>query len=206
MNATPWPAIHGAVLLALLGGFYFWLAPVWPWVWLVPLAAYASLVLLIPPLRLSFSGLSLGRLDKVGILSALLLSGVTSAALLAYHALVGPEVKTLAASLPVAAFGNAVIAWLSFSIVNALSEELVFRGVLFHAVAGEWGAAVAVGGTALVFGLGHLQGYPPGPLGAALAGVYGVALGLLRWWTDGLALPIGCHVCADATIFGILVS
>ena len=206
MKPTPWPAIHGGVLLALLGVYYFWLPPIWPWFWLLPLAAYGCLVLLIRPLRQSLSGLSLGRLDKVGVLSALLLSGVTSAVLLAYHVLVCPDVTILAASLPVAAFGNVVLAWLSFSIVNAFLEELVFRGVLFHAVAGEWGAAVAVGGTAVVFGLGHLQGYPPGPLGAVLAGVYGVALGLLRWWTGGLALPIGCHVCADATIFAILLS
>jgi hypothetical protein len=39
-----------------------------------------------------------------------------------------------------------------------------------------------------------------------LAGAYGVALGLLRWWSGGLGLTIGCHVCADATIFGIMVS
>ena len=205
MKATPWPAIHGAVLLVLLGVYYIWLPPVWPWFWLLPLVGYASLVLLIRPLRQSFSGVSLGRLDKVGILGALLLTGITSLVLLAYHALVSPDVTTLAASLPLSAFGNVAFAWMSFSIVNALLEELVFRGILFHAVAGEWGAAIAVGGTAVVFGLGHLQGYPPGPLGAVLAGVYGVVLGLLRWWTRGLALPIGCHVCADATIFGILV-
>ena len=61
--------------------------------------------------------------------------------------------------------------------------------------------AVTLGVTAALFGLGHLHGYPPGPLGAVLAGLYGVALGLLRWWAGGLGLAVACHVSADATIF-----
>ena len=39
-----------------------------------------------------------------------------------------------------------------------------------------------------------------------LAGLFGLAMGLLRWWTGGLGLAIACHVCADATIFVILAS
>jgi hypothetical protein len=39
-----------------------------------------------------------------------------------------------------------------------------------------------------------------------MAGLYGLALGMLRWWAGGLALAVGCHVCADATIFGLVFS
>jgi hypothetical protein len=39
-----------------------------------------------------------------------------------------------------------------------------------------------------------------------LAGGYGVALGLLRWWTGGLGVILACHVTADATIIAILAS
>jgi membrane protease YdiL (CAAX protease family) len=78
--------------------------------------------------------------------------------------------------------------------------------VLYEAFLADWGPAVAILGTAVCFGLGHMRGYPPGPLGAVLAGGYGLALGLLRWRSGGLALSIGCHICADATIFAILAS
>lgn len=59
--------------------------------------------------------------------------------------------------------------------------------------------------TSLLFGFGHLQGYPPGYVGAFLACVYGFAIGALRIYTKGLALPIVAHIFADATIYGILV-
>jgi membrane protease YdiL (CAAX protease family) len=124
---------------------------------------------------------------------------------LGFHAWVRPEVKELAAGLPVAAFGNVLLAGVCFSVVNATLEEVVFRGVLWGAVADEWNSGVALAVTAVFFGLGHLHGYPPGPVGAVLAGVYGLALGILRWWTGGLALAVGSHACADATIFGLLL-
>jgi membrane protease YdiL (CAAX protease family) len=84
-------------------------------------------------------------------------------------------------------------------------EELIFRGILWDVVADEWNEAAALGVTALLFGAVHLQGYPPGPLGALMAGLYGATLGALRWWTGGLGLATACHVGADATIFCILV-
>ena len=97
-------------------------------------------------------------------------------------------------------------AGICFSIVNAVLEELIFRGILWEVVSEEWNNAMALGVTALLFGVGHLDGYPPGPLGVILAGLYGITLGGLRWWTGGLALTTACHVGADATIFCILAS
>jgi membrane protease YdiL (CAAX protease family) len=128
----------------------------------------------------------------------------TSAVLVWFHWLVRPEVTHLAAKLPMIFLQNLVVAALCFSALNALLEELVFRGVLYEALAAEWGGAVAVGGTAAAFGLGHLAGYPPGITGAILAGLYGIALGLLRWWAGGLGLVLACHMAADATIFGLM--
>ncbi len=99
---------------------------------------------------------------------------------------------------------NLLFAGICFSAANATLEELIFRGLLWEAAAAEWNVGIALAATTILFGVGHLHGYPPGPLGAALAGIFGLALGLLRWWTGGLGLAIAVHVCADATIFGVL--
>ena len=60
------------------------------------------------------------------------------------------------------------------------------------------------GGTGVLFAMGHLHGYPPGPIGTVLAGIFGFAVGLLRLWAGGLGLAIAVHICADATIFSLL--
>ena len=98
-----------------------------------------------------------------------------------------------------------LVAGFVFAALNAILEELVFRGVLLDALEAQWGGMVAVVTTAILFGLGHLSGYPPGRDGAILAGLYGVVLGWLRVRTGGLFLPIFAHIGADATIYGILV-
>jgi membrane protease YdiL (CAAX protease family) len=204
---TRWITLHAGLFLAALGFVAVCLPGLgWPWYLVLPLAGYGGAVLLVPALYRTAPRLAVGRLSGARVLVAGALSIATSAVLLTYQAMVQPDLTALGANVPVAAFGNLVLAGLCFSVANAALEELVFRGVLYDALAAEWGAAVAVGVTAAAFGIGHVHGYPPGPPGAALAGAYGVALGLLRWWTGGLGLPVGCHVCADAAIFGILAS
>jgi membrane protease YdiL (CAAX protease family) len=61
-------------------------------------------------------------------------------------------------------------------------------------------------GQALAFGVGHAHGYPPGPLGIGMASVYGLLQGVLRQRAGGLAAPWISHVCADATIFWLVVA
>src|SRR5206468_2309260 len=114
------------------------------------------------------------------------------------------DLQGLVAKLPMDWFGNLLLAGVCFSVVNAAAEELIFRGVLWEVVSDEWNQGAALGVTAVLFGAGHFNGYPPGPIGAILAGLYGVTLGALRWWTGGLGLVTACHVSADATIFCIL--
>jgi membrane protease YdiL (CAAX protease family) len=172
---------------------------------LVPLAGYLVLVGLIAPLRRTCHWFAIGRFDwpAAGATAGIIL--VSASALVLYQAAVGPDVTPLVSRLPLTALGNVVLAGACFAVVNAVLEELIFRGVLYDAVASQWGWWVAVGVTAVAFGVGHVNGYPPGWLGSVLAGSYGVMLGLLRWHTRGLALPAVAHVFADATIYGILV-
>jgi membrane protease YdiL (CAAX protease family) len=176
----------------------------WPWYLLLPLLAYGGIALLFAPLRRTAPMINFGRVSGAPLLCATILSAATTVVLTAFHAWVRPDVTELAGRVPIAAFGNVALAGICFSILNATMEEVVFRGVLWGAIAQEWNNGVALLVTAGFFGVGHLHGYPPGLVGAVLAGTYGLALGLLRWWTGGLGLALACHVCADATIFSLL--
>ncbi|HVS35201.1 MAG TPA: CPBP family intramembrane glutamic endopeptidase, partial [Gemmataceae bacterium] len=147
-----------------------------------------------------------GRIDRVGVAGAVALSVAASAVLLGCHAVLHPDVSPLAAHLPALVFRHTLLAAIVFSTANAVLEELLCRWVLYDAVEAEWGGAMAVAATSVFFGLGHWNGYPPGWMGAFLAGAYGVGLALLRRWSGGLALSMACHIGADATIFWILVS
>jgi membrane protease YdiL (CAAX protease family) len=199
-------AIHGAVYLTALTVALIAMSPLrWPWYLVLPLLAYVIVVVAWPRLRRTAPRLALGRMVGWPLAVALVLAITTVVALLGFQALARPEVAGLAAGLPVAAFGSLLVAGVCFSTTNAVLEELTFRGVLWEATAAEWNRGVALGATTILFGLGHVHGYPPGPLGAVLAGIFGMALGLLRLWTGGLGLAILVHICADATIFTLLV-
>jgi membrane protease YdiL (CAAX protease family) len=204
---STWRPLHGGVFLAL-----FLLLPLtlpffltWPWVWLAPLAGYLIVVSIVPPLRRTFAWPRCGRIDWSSTAATAILILLTSAVLVLYQVLAQPDVTALRASLPFAVLGGVVLAGVVFAVLNATLEELVFRGVLFDALASEWGGVMAVMVTAVLFGLGHRTGYPPGPVGVCLAGLYGLALGLLRLWVGGLALPILAHIAADATIYALLI-
>ena len=106
--------------------------------------------------------------------------------------------------LPIAALGGIVSAGLLFSIFNAILEEIIFHGILFDSAESQWGVWIAVAATAILFGYGHLRGYPPGLAGAFLAGLYGLCLGWLRIYTGGIGWPVIAHIAADATIFVLI--
>jgi membrane protease YdiL (CAAX protease family) len=171
---------------------------------LLPLLVYAVIVLASPGLRRTAPRFAFGRCSGWPLAAAVALGTATSVALVGCQALARPDVSKLAAGLPAFAVGHLLLAGLCFSVTNAALEELIFRGVLWEVASAEWNVGVALVGTSVMFGLGHLHGYPPGPLGAVLAGLFGLALGLLRLSTRGLGLAIAVHVCADATIFGLV--
>lgn len=200
-------AVHGGLFIAALA-LVFVVCPLlpWPWYLVLPLAVYSAIVAVCPPLRRTMPRIRVGRVGGAPLLAAIALAAVTALVLVTYDVLVRPDVAALAANLPAGAFGNIVLAGICFSIVNAVMEELIFRGVLYEALSAEWGVVMAITITTALFGLGHLGGYPPGPAGAVLAAGFGAAMGLLRWWTGGLGLAIACHIVADATIFLLLVS
>ncbi len=195
---------HGVVLLV---GFLFpLLVPAlrhWPWYLLAPLAVYAVVVLAVPGLRRSICWLRVGSAGPRVMAATLVLILVSSATLILYRVLVRPDLHELVEQLP-----NEPASWLLvgvvFATVNALLEEAIFRGILLDAFAAQAGVRMALFVQAVLFGIGHAHGYPPGVIGAVLAGVYGLLLGLLRLYARGMVAVAAAHICADATIFWIV--
>lgn len=176
----------------------------WPLLWLAPLAAYGALVLVVPPLRATFRPWCFGEASPGAVAACSVIALGSCGVLVAFHTLTRPDLSHYSGFLPASTLGGIVAMGVLFSVFNALFEEIIFRGVLFDSVESQWGVWVAVIATAFLFGYGHMRGYPPGALGAVLAGVYGLCLGWLRVFSGGLGLPVIAHIAADATIFTIV--
>jgi uncharacterized protein len=201
-----WRALHGIVFLGLFG--FCGLTHTtrgWPWFWLVPLVSYFFLVGLIPSLRRTLTRPQAGRITIGAIVATGAIAIVSSASLVLYQIMMKADLRAIGAILPVRELGGIFIAGILFPLINATLEELIFRWILFDAIDSEWGWQTAVVATGVLFGLGHRSGYPPGTIGACLAAIYGMLLGLLRVQTGGLLLPVVAHIIADATIFGIWI-
>jgi membrane protease YdiL (CAAX protease family) len=128
----------------------------------------------------------------------------TSLVLVAFDSITRPDVRVFRSAITANILGSTLAAGVLFSLLNATMEEFIFRGVLFDALRSQWSVTLTVVFTSLLFGLGHLRGYPPGTSGALLAVVFGAVMALLRVWTGGLAMSVLAHVGADATIFWLI--
>jgi membrane protease YdiL (CAAX protease family) len=178
----------------------------WPWYFLVPLLIYAAVVLAVPPLRRSVRWLRIGRLDGLALAATMGIMLISSTVLVLYQVLFHPDLSELADRLPLHTGMPMLAAGAVFALSNAVMEELIFRGVLQDALVSQVGRSAGLVVQAVVFGLGHAAGYPPGALGVVLAGLYGLVLGVLREWSAGLGAASIAHVGADATIFVIVVA
>jgi uncharacterized protein len=98
-----------------------------------------------------------------------------------------------------------IAAGLLWSIINATSEEFLWRGMIFDTLERHLTSSAAVISIqALSFGAAHFHGFPRGASGMVLASIYGFMLGCLRKQANGLLAPIVAHVFADITIFLIV--
>lgn len=103
--------------------------------------------------------------------------------------------------------------WLSvyqLGAVAGISEEILFRGVLYRILEELLGSWVAIIGSAVVFGAVHLSN-PDGTVwGAVAIGLEaGLLFGVLYAWSRSLWLTIGFHAAWNVfqgSIYGISVS
>lgn len=94
---------------------------------------------------------------------------------------------------------------LFFALVNALAEEITFRGVLLDGLTSAIGVRAALVIQAVVFGLIHVDGLPNGSWGVLMSGIYGLLLGIIRIQARGMAAPLAAHFLADLVVFGWLI-
>ena len=211
MNAQAHPpAADHAILHGLIFFGLAWVAGAnpalgaWPLPLAAPLIAYVLLIALVPKLRATAPRVRAGRIDALALKMTVAVMIISIGVLVAFDRIMHPDVGEYRAFLPVSALGGVISAGILFALLNPVLEEVIFRGVLFDAVRSQVGLIATVFITAALFGIAHLRGYPPGPIGAALAFLYGIAMGGLRSLTGGIALPIVAHVAADATIYVLI--
>jgi uncharacterized protein len=198
--------IHFGLLLALLTlPAFIRELQLWPLYLLAPLAIYALIVAVAPPLRRSVHWLRVGRLDGAVLAwTAVIILG-SSAALIMWFVLARPDVSAFTEKIPHVGPMQLLLIGVTFSLANALMEEAIFRGVFQEALTVEWGPWAAIGVQGLLFGAMHIRGFPHGLEGMVMASAYGITLGWLRLRSGGMAAACIAHVCADATIFSLLV-
>jgi membrane protease YdiL (CAAX protease family) len=89
---------------------------------------------------------------------------------------------------------------------NAMAEELIFRGVFANELIKLAGLNGGIMLQSLIFGFAHFRyGFPNGLLGASLACIFGLFMGILYVQTGGIIMPIIIHTIVDIMIFKIVL-
>lgn len=126
-----------------------------------------------------------------------------------------------AAAALIAAFGGYSFSWAHHHVLStvasvvavqagaAVTEELIFRGVVLQAIEQRWGSKVAVVVTGLFFGAAHLAN--PGATlwsGLAIAIEAGLMLGAAFLWRRSIWLVVGVHFAWNTAeqLLGVPVS
>ncbi len=165
------------------------------------LVGHLTVVLLFERARWETTGLGPGGWRPVGLLLGIALGICTI--LLPAAVLMGLGHLQFVPTSPgplLTAYGTTALVL----AMPALIEELVLRGYLLGALAREWGNAVAIGITSVVFGLLHLgnPGATAWTMGAVV--VAGVLLGTVRLVTGSLAAAWLAHLAINWTQGGLL--
>ncbi|MCP3966567.1 MAG: CPBP family intramembrane metalloprotease [Lentisphaerae bacterium] len=93
-----------------------------------------------------------------------------------------------------------------FAFVNAVFEEVVFRGIMQTALIkvfrNRYWAVIL---QASAFGFAHYAvGFPNGFIGVLMTFMYGLAIGAIKERTNGILWPILVHTLADFVIFNLV--
>ena len=176
----------------------------WPLYKVTPLVVYGVVVGMSQHLRKSVLWIRPGRLGvDIWVLVALIVL-ISSGALLAWKAVGKPDLGPCRANIPAMPLYLMPFAGVAFALINSAVEEAIFRGILLQAL----DSAVGAGIIPLViqagfFGWMHYSevGCPKGLSGVAMASVYGLLLGYLRYRSRGMLAPWLAHAGTDVGVF-----
>jgi len=132
------------------------------------------------------------------------LTGACCAALglIVWHHVFKPDLSKFTALIPDFPLTVIIPIGVLFYCLNAVAEEIVFRGILFKELSATGMAfSTVIVFQAISFGFLHWQGIPGGVAGIVLTAVYGLVQGWIRWKSGGLLAPWLSHVFADLVIF-----
>jgi membrane protease YdiL (CAAX protease family) len=168
---------------------------------------YLYIALLIAPIRRSLDWMRVGQWSRSMLIFAAVVIPLSAGGLIGWVHFTRPSLAEHAQKLPQLSHGMFAVYMGGFAIINALQEEIVWRGVVMGALDSAIGAGIfSVIIQAAIFGMAHFRGgFPSGWSGAALAGSFGLAMGLLRRYTRGLLLPWIVHSAADFVVISLIV-
>ncbi len=173
---------------------------------IVPILVYTALVLAARPLRKDTTWLAWGAVTPRLAVYSLVVVIVSSGALVLWYRLLHPDIAVFTRFFPPRPLYQLLVGGLGFALLNAIVEEVIYRGIIWQGltklIGTPWAVLVV---QALFFGAAHIWGVPNGVVGVALAFIYGIMLGLIRMRAGGLLMAIITHVFADVVIFVILL-
>jgi hypothetical protein len=177
----------------------------WPLTFIAPLLAYLLLCRVWPRARPTGRWLTRGGFSRAAVAWMIVTIVLSSGALLGWVLLLEPDLSDLVPLIPRGGLAGLIAGGIAFSVFNAIWEELMLKGILWHGLEAVFARVGAINLVqAVFFGVIHYGGFPRGIVGAVMAGVYGFAIGLIRDRAGGLLAPVVTHFFADATIFVIL--
>jgi len=199
-------SVHAALLTFLLAAWNNVTdIAVWPSL-IIPLIVYAVFVFAFPPLRRSVNWLRIGQFG--GAVWLLIISTVflSSGVLFIWFIILNPHLGHFLKSIPRWDPVLLIFEGIGFALLNAAMEESIYRGVLMQAFDEVLGPAwISIILQATAFGLLHIKGIPGGWIGVGMAMIYGLMLGIIRRYSNGILASYATHVVADVVIFAILV-
>jgi uncharacterized protein len=178
-----------------------------PRVFYLPIIFYLITVRFITPLQQTTTWLKVGTYNFPTLTLALGTTLTSSTALILWFYLSRPDIGDLLVSIPDYPLPLLLLLGIVLLIANAILEELIFRGILWEGIEQlNKNFILVILFQAALFGLCHYRGFPRGNIGMILAGIYGLLLGIIKYYSFGLLLPVITHIFADLTIFLIILN
>lgn len=201
-------ALGGLVGFALLAPLlYPPLAYRWPLSSIATLVVYALVVRLVRPLRAEQRFMRRGEVDRTTKTLATAFVVMAAIALVVWRFASGADMTRYRAFIPAAVpTWGIFVAIVPYAMLNAIFEEVVWRGALWQGAEASFGKSGALVLTSLSFGIAHYHGFPSGVIGVGLAAIYGFMTGTVRLRTGGLFWPWLVHVFADVVIFTLVAA